>query len=58
MSTMINMCVCSGLISQITIMISEWIINGFYSLIDGDRFGFQRIFDNVKDKLAISVIWR
>ena len=31
---------------------------GFHAPIDGNRFGFQRMDDKVKDGLVLSVVWR
>jgi hypothetical protein len=37
-------------------MIDEWALNGFHAPIDGFHFGFQRMIDNIKDGLVLSVI--
>jgi hypothetical protein len=37
-------------------MVIVWAINGFYALIDGNHFGFQRMNDKIKDELVLSVI--
>jgi hypothetical protein len=34
-----------------------WAINSFHAPIDGNCFGFQRMDDKVKDRLALSVGW-
>ena len=39
-------------------MVIVWAINGFHAPIDGNRFGFQRLVDKVKDRLVLSVVWR
>jgi hypothetical protein len=39
-------------------MIDDWAINSFCAPIDGFRFGFQRIYDKVKNELVLSVIWK
>ena len=39
------------------IMAIVWAINGFHAPIDGNRFGFQRMDDKVKDGLVLSVVW-
>ena len=39
-------------------MVIVWAINGFHALIDGNRFGFQRMDDKVNDGLVLSVVWR
>jgi hypothetical protein len=40
------------------VMVIDWTINGFHALIDGNRFGFQRLDNKVKDGLVLSVDWR
>ena len=39
------------------VMVIIWAIMGFHAPIDGNRFGFQRMDDKVKDGLVLSVIW-
>jgi hypothetical protein len=37
-------------------MMIVWTINGFYALIDGNRFSFQRMDNELKDELVLSVV--
>ena len=39
------------------VMVIIWAIDGFNAPIDGNRFGFQRMDDKVKDRLVLSVVW-
>jgi hypothetical protein len=38
-------------------MMIVWAINGFHAPINGNRFGFQRMGDKVKDRLVLSVLY-
>ena len=38
-------------------MVIVWAINSIHAPIDGNRFGFQRMVNKVKNGLLLSVVW-